>query len=91
MAQQCFTAKLQAKEQPTAPQSELPIDLDARDNLVREHARSFEDLVDVPLRKKKSPSNCENQIIHRSNNQSSANCSFAEKYGSVCLDDNRYA
>ncbi|XP_073116152.1 uncharacterized protein [Elaeis guineensis] len=35
---QCFAAKLQAEEQLAVPQLELPIDLDARDDLAGEHA-----------------------------------------------------
>ena len=53
MAQQCFAAKLKAEGQPTQAevQLELPMGLDARDDLIEQHAQPTEDLLDVLLRK----------------------------------------
>ena len=60
MARQYFIAKLRAKGQPSQAevQPELPIRLDARDDLVEERTQPFEDLLEVSLRKENP-----NQIV----------------------------
>nr|XP_010909350.1 uncharacterized protein LOC105035479 [Elaeis guineensis] len=54
MARQCFTAKLWVEEQSMVSQLELPIGLDARDDLAGEHTRPSENLVEILLRKENS-------------------------------------
>ncbi|KAG1355168.1 hypothetical protein COCNU_07G012800 [Cocos nucifera] len=51
VARQCFAAKLQAEDQ-VKIQPELPIGLDARDDLIEDRVQPSDELLEISLRKK---------------------------------------